>query len=104
MPNSICVKWNNIGFAGAKESVVTKLGLRESVSTCSAFGRYLGAQVEINARYEGIFIHPVLLAMHVVYMGLFSVEIFIRCAAVGPVAYVCGSGWAWHWLDMVAAA
>jgi len=63
---------------------------------------YLGAQVEINARYEGIFIHPVLLAMHVVYMGLFSVEIFIRCAAVGPVAYVCGSGWAWHWLDMVA--
>jgi len=53
--------------------------------------------------YEGIFIHPALLAVHVIYMGLFSVEIFLRCAAVGPVAYVCGSGWAWHWLDMVAA-
>lgn len=65
--------------------------------------RYLGVQVEINAMYEGIFIHPALLAVHVIYMGLFSVEIFLRCAAVGPVAYVCGSGWAWHWLDMVAA-
>ena len=66
--------------------------------------RYLGVQVEINARYDGIFIHPALLGIHIVYMGLFSVEIFIRCAAVGPFAYVFGSGWAWHWLDMVAAA
>ena len=33
---------------------------------------------------------------------LFSVEIMLRCLAVGPVAYVCGEGWAWHWLDLVA--
>ena len=35
-------------------------------------------------------------------MALFSIEIFLRCAAVGLCGYVFGSGWAWHWLDMVA--
>ncbi|CAK8995291.1 Ankyrin-3 (ANK-3) (Ankyrin-G) [Durusdinium trenchii] len=63
---------------------------------------YLGAQVEVNAAHDGLFVHPVFVVIHMIYMGLFSIEIFFRCAAVGPRSYVCGSGWAWHWLDMVA--
>lgn len=63
---------------------------------------YLGAQVEVNAAHDGLFVHPVSVVIHMIYMGLFSIEIFFRCAAVGPRSYVCGSGWAWHWLDMVA--
>ncbi|CAE7267216.1 CACNA1F, partial [Symbiodinium pilosum] len=63
---------------------------------------YLGAQVELTANSGTMFVHPVWFIIHLVYVGLFSVEIALRVIAVGPVAYLTGNGWAWHWLDTVA--
>ncbi|CAE7204204.1 Scn11a [Symbiodinium necroappetens] len=63
---------------------------------------YLGAQVELTANSGTMFVHPMWFIIHLVYVGLFSVEIMIRILAVGPISYVCGSSWAWHWLDIVA--
>jgi len=63
---------------------------------------YLGAQVELTANSGTMFVHPIWFIIHLVYVGLFSIEIMIRILAVGPISYVCASGWAWHWLDIVA--
>ena len=65
---------------------------------------YLGAQVELTANSGTMFVHPVWFAIHLAYVGLFSVEILLRVVAVGPVSYLFGSGWAWHWLDTVAVS
>ena len=32
--------------------------------------RYLGAQVEVNAAHDGLFVHPVSVVIHMIYMGL----------------------------------
>lgn len=36
-----------------------------------------------------------------IYALLFSVEMFIRICAVGPLSYFCSSGCGWNWLDVL---
>ncbi|CAK9108820.1 unnamed protein product [Durusdinium trenchii] len=62
---------------------------------------FMGVQLEWSAKSMDTTFVNVFLAANIVYAFLFSFEMLVRIAAVGPISYFCSTGCGWNWLDVL---
>lgn len=61
---------------------------------------YLGVHLSWSSQNPEQTSNSVFLTVHIAYSVLFTLEAVLHFVAVGPSAYICGSSWAWNWLDL----
>jgi len=62
---------------------------------------FMGIQLEWSVANMDMSVRTSFLLISSIYALLFSVEMFIRICAVGPLSYFCSSGCGWNWLDVL---
>lgn len=62
---------------------------------------FMGIQLEWSVANMDMSVRTSFLLISSIYALLFSVEMFIRICAVGPLSYFWSSGCGWNWLDVL---
>jgi len=62
---------------------------------------FMGVQLEWSVANMDMSVRTSFLLISSIYAILFSVEMFIRICAVGPMGYFCSTGAGWNWMDVL---